>query len=378
MASNIFEKNKLKMQAKHQIEDAPKAMYKLYKEPEGAWNLTVGLEDVSERLKFSELEDGEWLAFDPEQSAFYLLPADNQMELNVAIEVPSIKSTDQMALVFYDHMESYYMIHGVEHIAEDTISVGFENQFHLIWNPNDESYYQVFYKHSLNRQRLYPAYKSDIQGGLLWFKTEDSFYLFDRGINISANTNSVMNGDDVILFNTETKDWYIFKDFNSTPDFVVKEVDKLETDEKTLWFRPNPKQYRMVKKGRDIVAEDWTNVRAGNHLVVYRPEKKTHYILRNFFNAELNALYFPVSIKTKNTAIVCKLPDNQYMLIKNGQAMKDTLAKKLENSLFILHQATNNVYSLNNYHAADDYEFVAVLPQSGSEVPELVNFIRSV
>ena len=191
-----------------------------------------------------------------------------------------------------------------------------------------------------------------------WRAKGGYYYLYYKGEQIAARTKSTFVDKDVMVYDGETNNTYIFRNYNSYSDNKLRPAELFANADYAFWRRQKDGSYWLYVKGENI--QNRTNSGYSNKdLVVYDSTTNITYLFKDFDNTSNVMKLLPASVVSyQDNAFWQKIVENGknlYYLIVRGHGIQNHTTNELKGvDLYVTDTKTNEVYIFPNWTTASE------------------------
>lgn len=187
-----------------------------------------------------------------------------------------------------------------------------------------------------------------------WREKDGFYYLYVKGDQIAARTKSVYVGKDVLVYDEQTNNTYIFKEYASSGDNKLRPAILFDNSDYAFWRRQEDFSYWLYVKGEDIQGRT-KSAYADKDLVVYDEKTNITYLFKDFESSSNLLKLMPASVVSYQDNIFWQKKEKSYYLITKGNAIQNhTTSEWKGDDLYVTDTETKTVYIFPNYANATD------------------------
>jgi len=199
-----------------------------------------------------------------------------------------------------------------------------------------------------NTNNTYDNYK-DNSFKASWKTENGKYWLYINGKH-SSGTKSTYVGDDVIVYDPNTKTNYMMYGYRNNIDGVEREAVPIYSPS-SAFYRSKDGSYWFYLKGsrKSGTKSAWV----GNSLLVYEPESGKHFLLKDYKFRNDNKIY-PAEEEFSRTNAFWRQKDGSYWFYFKGEHISGTKNRWSGDDLIVTNPNTGKEYLLEDYKQRDD------------------------
>ncbi|MGD0583232.1 MAG: caspase family protein [Bacteroidales bacterium] len=187
-----------------------------------------------------------------------------------------------------------------------------------------------------------------------WREKDKYYYLYLKGEQIAARTKSTYVGDDVLVYDSQTNNTFIFKDYATSGDNKLRPAILFDNTDYAFWRKQKNGSYWLYVKGENIQSRTHCGY-IDKDLVVFDSTTNITYQFKDFDNPDIVMKLMPASVVSYQDNVFWQKIGKSYYLICKGEAIQGhTTSEWKGDDLYVTDSKTKIVYIFPDYANATE------------------------
>jgi hypothetical protein len=245
-----------------------------------------------------------------------------------------------------------------DNVAPESRSLWVDDHLLLFYPPTSEYFLMKNYNSCTDSKLRIPE-KIYTPNGTLWRVTSAGYFLYLNGQQIALRTYNTWSGNDLIVYDEESKSSFLLKDYYNKQDNKLRATEMLAAPGLITWRREGNTYY--IYRNNTLSYNEANASYSVNDVLVYEKAKKQTLLLENWVNSD-DGQYREARVLFSPTSSFWRRDGDTYSFYQDGLLVERTLESQWNgNNLEVYDKEYEKTYILPDYQNLNDNKLRAAI-----------------